>query len=323
MSEHDKDKETATNETQSKANKRAKIVINEKHESEKPREKIIVGRAHFNNLDLSHHAKHDWRAEYEAHIKLVAAARAKKAAERGLRTPPETMTVRVYFQTLDRTGDEEGELLPANDPAFDDDPLVPVPIEIENSLNYVDIVVPSALIDNYSAKDLVDALGTERSDIFSGITYKQKNTIPPPYYLENIKINPDSYTTTPDEEGYNPDTPLPEEITIWNGNAWMFLDLPEGWNTNGDNTYLPDWDPDDNEDWDPNDPDGDDDYPNGTLDMYEPLWQLLAYNNTLGKYEMMFSFETQCFDFIYMPRIFDGVTKWVMVIRPMRRKKKQ
>jgi hypothetical protein len=315
MADQDKNKE---NETKEPENKR------------KPHERHIVGRANFNNLDLSSFAKHDWKPLHDVHVKLAQAARARKAAERGLHNAPATMTVRVYFQKLDRVGDEEGELLPANDPAFDADPPVAAPIVIINDLNYVDIVVPVAKIATFSAYDLVEALKTYppldplgQSTIFTDITYKHKNTIPPPWYVENIDINGDDYPTTPDEDGYTPYPEQEDALTEWAGDSWMFFDLPLGWNVGGNNTYVPYWDPDDNEDWDPADPDGLDGYPNETLDLYAPLWQLLKYNTSNGRYEIMFSFETVCFDFIYEPRDINGETKWVMVIRAMRRKKKK
>jgi hypothetical protein len=297
-------------------------------ENKKPHERHIVGRAHFNNLDLSSFAKHDWKPLHDVHVKLAQAARAKKAAERGLHTAPATMTVRVYFQKLNRAGEEDGELLSANDPAFDDDPLVPVPIVTTGSLNYVDIVVPVGQIATFSGKNLVDALEADYPDIFSNIVWKETTTIPPPYYVENIGINSVDYSTTPDEDGYTPYPEQEDALTEWAGDSWMFFDLPLGWNVGGNNTYVPDWDPEDNYPWEDTDPDyhgpdGIDGYPNGTLDEYAPLWQYLTYNSAIGKYEIMFSFETVCFDFIYEPRIVDGVEKWVMVIRPLRRKKKK
>jgi hypothetical protein len=305
----------------------------------KPHEKHIVGRAHFNNLDLSKFAKHDWKAEHEKHLKSLEEAK-KKAEEKAKKEgkaeeePPEEMTVRVYFQTLDRTGDEEGELLPANDPVFDEDPPEAEPIAVDGNLNYVDIVLDGTT--GFSAKDLVDQLEVQYGTIFSNITYKEINTIPPPYYVENITIGTTPevpYPTTPDDEGYNPDPPRDEEIAIWDGNAWMFFDPhtddpeKERWEWNdGSNTLVPYWDPDDNDPWDENDPnyhdpDGEDDYPNETLDEYE-LWKYLTFNEDLGRYEIIFSFETQCFDFIYKQKNVNGEMKWVMAIRSMRRKKK-
>jgi hypothetical protein len=305
----------------------------------KPHEKRIVSRPHFNNLDMSHFAEHDWQKELEEHLKLVAKAEAKKAESATEPTPPARMIVRSFFETIDRVGDEEGELLPANDPVFDDDPPVVEPIAIRPNpdpnhpgeyLNYVDIEVDAP--EEFSGKELVDALGESEatSEYFSDITYKDKNTIPPPWYVENITINDDPYTTTPDEVGYTPDTPLPEEVTFWLGFAWMFSNPPLNWLVNNPTrTRLPNWEPDDNDPWDEAHPDGEDDYPNGTLDMYGPLYKYLSHHTELinGEYwevyEILFSFEKQSFDFVYEPQIIDGVTKWVLVIRPMRRKKKK
>jgi hypothetical protein len=100
---------------------------------------------------------------------------------------------------------------------------------------------------------------------------------------------------------------------------------------------VPPWDPNDNVDvhpgpnipLDPDTVDGVDGYPNVTLDEYMPLADLLSDNShkervddaVVDVYDITFSYEHQCFDFIYEEQELNGEKHMVLVIRPMRRKK--
>ena len=259
---------------------------NKKHEGEKKHhEKRIVGRVNHNNINLSHHAKHDWKPAHEAHHK--AAAKAKEAA------PNDNITVQVDFQTLDRVG-EEGDLVPANDPELE--PLTPVLLETFN------VTVPG----DYSAKDLLDYMQQIE------VTYTQADTTLPTDYVDRIAKKDESWGYATDG-GYDPDPPEDEDIVVWSGKSWMFFNGPSG---------VPEWNPQDNLPWDPGivPPDGIDGYPNGTVDMYAPLVTLLD-PPVDGKYRITFSYETQCFSFLYEEQEVNGVKHMVLVIRPMRRKK--
>jgi hypothetical protein len=326
---------------------------NDHKNKKKPHEKRVISAVNHNNLDLSQYAKHDWKTEHNEHLKLVMNTQAKKENE--IETPPipTRMIVRTCFETIDRTGDEEGELLPANDPIFDSDPPVAVPLPVRSApdnpgqyFNYVDYEVPSGQIATFSGMNLAAVLDSPPSSLPSVFTItptppSADPTPPAHYYIEKIYCQ---YDVDEDENpifweyetsGTYDEDPLEENaIMTWDGEAWMFFDGPTG---------VPCWVPADNDPWDEGDPgykgpDGEDGYPNGTLDMYKPLYKYLPHHTEtiiekdengedveveVEVYEITFSFEKQCFNFAYEQQTVNGVTKWVMVIRPMRRKKKQ
>jgi hypothetical protein len=311
----------------------------------KPHEKRIPHRVNYNNIDLSHHAKHDWKPAHEARHKEKMAARAARETESG------PINIRVYFQELDRTGlceYESGggeknatyEWLPANHSAFDDDPLVPTPIPTPGpGADYIDVLDfpggDSAM--NLLRQIMDDYVGTQDAfvcDPEPDDTPPDERPPTPLYYVPNLTIAGTPYNTPGETEeepdpGYDP-APEPEpappyddgEHVHWLGWSWMFYD-------GHDEGAAPYWDPEDNDPWYPdepgyNGPDGEDGYPNGTLDEYHPLEDLLADTiNEDDYYQITFSYERQCFWFYYEEQEDENGAKHMeLVIRPMRLRKK-
>jgi hypothetical protein len=304
-----------------------------KHEPEKkerklpPHEKHVIGRVHLNNIDLSHHAKHDWRPAHEAQCKAFAEKAAKKKAAKTTQTESQTITVRSYFQTLGllltREERANGEWVPANTPELDPPERTLLGV-FETDID-VSTTVDNTTVYN-SLKDLLDKLQEEYEEEEEGIsevTYKIENTIPPPYYILSITgkgFSTFSYANTSDEDGYDPDPDLMVEgqIASWAGNAWMYF---EGEYIEGVTVY----DPTDNTPFNPEDPGHDvHGYPEATVDEYKPLTLLPhVVEDNIWIYEVTFSYEGHAFSFIYEPQEFDGVTHMVMVIRPMRWRRKK
>jgi hypothetical protein len=294
----------------------------EKQENKQTHEKRILNRVNHNNIDLSHHAKHDWQTAHNARRKAAE----EKAAARTEEYDP--IYVRAYFQELDRVGDE-GELVPANDPELD--PLVPE-------------LLATYLVEDFPGGDSAMQLLAEIQNSSHEFVECSPDPADPnhsiPYYVSSITIGGVPYPTTdesgddPDNPGYDPDpAPTnppydPGEDVDWLGKAWMFFDGPCG---------VPVWDPNDNDPWDKTDPnyhgpDGEDGYPNGTLDMYAPLTDYLLHTHkelvmvddepvVVEVHDITFSYERQCFDFKYEEQEVNGEKHMALVIQPMRRKK--
>jgi hypothetical protein len=290
MADQDKNKE---NETKEPENKR------------KPHEKHVVGRAHLNNIDLSRHAKHDWKAEHKESLKVLDELRSK------LKTAPGDINVRVNFQKLGiAEGDVEVEWVPANDP--DLDPLVPVPI-----IPSIELFGEDAVDGNMTVQELLEYL--QEAELIANLAFRGDG----PVYIESMEINNFLYPTTSDAEGYTPPPPIPDEtLTQWMGNAWMYLK----------GAYVPGvtvYDPSDETPFDPNDPGHALNlYPEATVDEFTPLTLLESHEEvvdgeTITVFEITFSYEFHCFDFIYEEREVDGVKRFVLVIRPMRWVKKK
>jgi hypothetical protein len=315
-----------------------------KHKHERKHEKRIPHRVNFNNIDLSHHAEHDWQTEHKKR-------REEKMKKRATREDGyDDINIWVHFQKLDRTGvtacgPDEGEnvtyeWLPSNHIAFVNDPLTPTPISPVPD-GWDEATSSVYIEDFYGGDSAMNLLARVMADYPDGFVCDPEpsdispdpNVPPEPlYYVSNIEIAGEPYNITTESEtdpnpGYtpNPDTdpdnpPYPDgEDVDWLGLAWMFFDGP---------SRAPDWDPDDNDPWTPGSagfkPDGKDEYPNGTLDEYHPIQEWLAWTIDLnGDYHITFSYERQCFDFIYEGHEDENGKKHMeLVIRPMRLHKK-
>jgi hypothetical protein len=279
----------------------------------KPHEKHIAGRANLNNIDLSQHAKHDLEVARQARHKSIADAIAKASDD-------EIKVIANFIEIGMPDVESEGEWVPADDPELE--PLEPTPIPLPDSPDGVaEIYVPG----NISAMNLLAKFQAKYGANFVCTPAPIDQVVPAPlsplYYLEGINIVTSVQTKLYSTTGtYDPPVPpLPTEMTdmSWQGWAWMYL---RGKYVSGVTIY----DPDDQTPFDLNDPGHALNlYPEATMDELLPLVDCLDWDEDEEAYVITFSFEYHCFTFEYVPKVIDGVTHMVMVVRPLRWKKKK
>jgi hypothetical protein len=286
----------------------------EKKHEKKKHERHIIGRVHFNNIDLSHHAKHDWKADHEARHKARAEAKAKEA-----KTETAAVTVNAYFQKLgipEPGGEDEWEWVSADDPSLE--PEVRTPIPLPGGLAYLQA---TTLTGDQTVKDLLEYFAGQGQygDDFV-VNFVTATTTPPTSYIENMEIAGESYNKTPDTVGYNPNDQLPppdDTYMTWTGVAWMYI---EGVYNSNETKF----DPNDQYQYNPNDPGhADGGYPEATVDEFPLECLPQDPNGATGVRAVTFSFEYHAFGFTYEEREIEGVKKMVLVLKALRRRKKK